>query len=56
MAEESTPTGTLTLSDKSITELKAMAYDLIASGEHIRNNLNIINQEIAKRNQTPKGA
>jgi hypothetical protein len=39
------------LSEMSVIELKAVAYDLIANLEMIRNNLNAINQELFKRQQ-----
>lgn len=37
------------LTAMSITELKALAYDLLAQGQQIQNNLNTVNQEIANR-------
>jgi hypothetical protein len=34
----------------SITELKALAFDLLIIVQNTQNNLNLINQEIEKRN------
>jgi hypothetical protein len=53
MAEETKvqPQETVTLAEKTVVELKALAYDFIAAGEIARQNLEIVNQEIAKRNQ-----
>jgi len=39
------------LSEMSVIELKALAYDLIANLEMLRNNLAAVNQELAKRQQ-----
>lgn len=35
----------------TITELKALAYDLLASIEASQRNLQVVNQEIAKKSQ-----
>lgn len=35
------------LKDKSLIELKAIAYDLISMQQSILNDLNIVNQELA---------
>ena len=37
------------LNTKTITELKAMAYDVIAQIEHLQNNVRIINQTILEK-------
>lgn len=37
------------ISEMSLEELKASAYDLIAMSQRISNQLDIVNQEIAKR-------
>jgi len=45
------------LSDFTVVELKAIAYDLISQLEITQNNLKIIHQELTKRlntNQPPK--
>lgn len=38
----------------SVTELKALAYDCLATMENIQKNLSAINQEIAKKMSEPK--
>ena len=37
------------LNTKTITELKAMAYDVIIQIEHLQNNVRIINQTILEK-------
>ena len=37
------------LNTKTITELKAMAYDVITQIEHLQNNVRIINQTIIEK-------
>ena len=37
------------LNTKTITELKAMAYDVITQIEHLQNNVRIINQTILEK-------
>lgn len=37
------------LKTKTITELKAMAYDVITQIEHLQNNVRIINQTILEK-------
>lgn len=37
------------LNTKTITELKAMAYDFITQIEHLQNNVRIINQTILEK-------
>lgn len=44
----------ITLSELSVTELKALAYDLIAQRETANNGLNAISQELNKRQQQPQ--
>ena len=39
------------ITTKSVTELKALAFDTLVSIEQQQNNLRAINAEIAKRNQ-----
>ena len=39
------------LSDLTVVELKSLAYDQISQLQMFQNNLNIINQELARRNQ-----
>jgi hypothetical protein len=41
------------LSELTVTELKAIAYDQVAAGEMAQNNLRIINQELARRMGSP---
>lgn len=42
------------LSQMSLTELKALAYDQIAQGEMLQKNLQAINAEIMKKSQPQK--
>jgi hypothetical protein len=42
------------ISDLSLVELKAAAYDLIAQSEVIQRDLGIINNEIAKKTKEEK--
>lgn len=37
------------LKEKSVQELKAMAYDVITQIEHLQNNVRIINQTILEK-------
>jgi len=39
----------------SVAELKALAYDSLVQLDAIQKNLQIINAELAKRNESPKG-
>ncbi len=41
-------------SKMNIVELKAMAYDQLATMENIQKNLGLINQEIIRRLNVPK--
>ena len=41
----------INLKDLTVTELKALAYDILATIENNQRNLNAINSEIAARNQ-----
>jgi len=41
----------ITIEDKSVTELKALAYDMLASRQQAEMNLAAINKEIIKREQ-----
>jgi hypothetical protein len=38
----------------SVTELKALAYELVVQVETARQNLSVVQQELAKRAQAPK--
>jgi len=39
------------ISDLSLIELKAIAYDLVVQGQDIQNKLSIVQQEINKKSQ-----
>lgn len=41
----------INLDSLDLNGLKSLAYDLIALGQNTQKNLDIVNQEIAKRNQ-----
>jgi hypothetical protein len=38
----------------SLTELKALAYDLLVKAQTAQGDLNLVNQEIAKKKEEPK--
>ena len=37
----------------TVTELKAIGYDIVAAMENLQNNLKVVNGEIAERNKQP---
>lgn len=41
----------MNIEQMTLTELKSLGYDLIAQGEQIKHNLNLVNQMIAKKSQ-----
>ena len=41
------------IKDKSVDELKALAYDLVVNAQRIQNDLMTINQLIANKSQEP---
>lgn len=41
------------INDKSIEELKAIAYDILVSSQKLQNDLAIVNQLIEKKKQAP---
>lgn len=43
------------LSDLTVVELKALAYDQVAQIEFCQNNLRVINQELSQRLQPQQG-
>jgi hypothetical protein len=42
------------IEEKSLEELKAMAYDIVVNVQKLQNDLMIINQVIAKKSQSPQ--
>lgn len=46
---------TFDISQKSVMELKSMAYDIVAQVEVAQRNLQVLNQEIAKKQSEKPG-
>ena len=44
----------INLEEKTVVELKGLAYDQMVALQQIQNNLNLINQQIEKKSKEPE--